>query len=106
MQLVSRRVSREQEETNIVLLAKVVGNVVSTIKPSSHHGRKLMLVEWITMSGEPCGTRQIVIDAANAGIGDTVLVNVDGGAALMILDDKKAIVDMTICGVIDSISEG
>ncbi len=84
-----------------MLLAKVVGNVVSTIKPESHHGRKLMMVEFIGLDNKPYGTRQIVIDAADAGVGDTVLVNVDGGASLMILDDKNALVDMTICGVVD-----
>ncbi len=84
-----------------MLLAKVVGNVVSTIKTDSHHGRKLMMVELIGLDEKPYGVRQIVIDAADAGVGDTVLVNVDGGASIMILDDKKAIVDMTICGVVD-----
>lgn len=84
-----------------MLLAKVVGNVVSTIKPQSHHGKKLMMIELIGLDGKPYGARQIAIDAANAGLGDTVLVNVDGGAALMILEDKTAIADMTICGVVD-----
>lgn len=84
-----------------MLLAKVVGNVISTIKPASHNGKKLMLIELIGLDRKPYGARQIVIDAANAGLGDTVLVNVDGGAALMILDDKTVIVDMTICGVVD-----
>jgi len=87
-----------------VLLAKVVGNVVSTVKTDSHYGRKLLFVELISLSGEPYGTRQIAVDAADAGVGDTVIVNVDGGAALMILDDKKAIVDMTVCGVVDHFS--
>ena len=84
-----------------MLLAKVVGNVISTVKPASHHGRKLMMIELIGLDQKPYGARQIAIDAADAGVGDTVLVNVDGGAALMILDDKTAIVDMTICGVVD-----
>lgn len=87
-----------------MLLARVVGNVVSTVKTESHHGRKLLYVELISLSGEPYGVRQIAVDAADAGIGDTVLVNIDGGAALMILEDKKAIVDMTVCGVVDHFS--
>ncbi len=87
-----------------MLLAKVAGNVVSTIKPESHHGKKLLLVQPISLDGEPCGARQIAIDAADAGIGDTVLINIDGGAALMILNDKRVIVDMTVCGVIDHVN--
>jgi len=89
-----------------VLLAKVVGNLVSTIKPASHHGNKLMFVELIGLDGKPYGVRQIAMDMADAGVGDTVLVNVDGGAALMILGDKNAIVDWIICGVIDHYTVG
>ncbi len=82
-------------------LARVVGNVVSTIKDESHCGRKLLIVEFIGLDKKPYGARQIAFDAADAGTGDTVLVNVDGGAALMILGDKKAVADWTVCGVID-----
>lgn len=84
-----------------MLLAKVVGNVISTIKPVSHEGNKLMIVELIGLDGKPYGARQIAMDVADAGVGDTVLVNVDGGAALMFLNDKMAIADWVICGVID-----
>ena len=83
------------------MLAKVVGNLVSTIKPPSHHGRKLMLVELIDLDKKPFGARMIAIDTVDAGVGDTVLINVDGGASLMILGDNKALVDITICGVVD-----
>ena len=86
-----------------MLLAKVTGTVVSTIKHPSHHGRKLLMVQPIGLDGGAVGTRHIAVDAADAGVGDTVLVNNDGGAAIMILEDKRAIIDMTICGVIDHV---
>lgn len=85
-------------------IARVVGNVVSTIKDEGHHGYKLMLVEYITPELQPDGVRQIVFDAADAGVGDIVLVNTDGGAANMLLDDKEIIADCTICGVLDSLT--
>ena len=84
-----------------MILAKVVGNVVSTIKPMSHNGYKLMIVEMLDLEGKPYGSRQVAIDAADAGIGDTVLIIDDGGAALMILNDQDVIADWVICGVID-----
>ncbi len=87
-----------------MFLAKVVGNMVSTVKPASHHGNKLMIVENIGPDGKPYGERNIVMDTADAGIGDTVLVNADGGASLMILEDKQVIVDWVICGVVDHYS--
>jgi len=82
-------------------IARVVGNVVSTIKDSSYHGYKLMIVEYLNEDGAPAGARLIAFDAAHAGVGDVVLVNTDGGAANMLLD-KEIIADITICGVIDS----
>jgi len=85
-------------------LAKVVGNVVSTVKEKTHSSYKLMIVEFIDQNGKPSGARQIAFDSANAGVGDVVLVNIDGGAAKMMLDDKEIIADLTICGVIDHIA--
>jgi len=45
----------------------------------------------------------IAFDSADAGVGDIVLVNTDGGAANMFLGDH-CIADLTICGVVDSIT--
>ena len=82
-------------------LARVVGNVVSTIKDKTYHGYKLMIVEYLDEDLKPSGSRVIAFDAAQAGVGDYVLVNVDGGAANVFLD-KEIIADLTICGVLDS----
>ena len=82
-------------------LARVVGNVVSTIKNPGYYDYKLMIVEFTDESGRPVESRQIAFDAADSGIGDVVLVNMDGGAANMILDNKEIVADFTICGVID-----
>ena len=82
-------------------IARVVGNVVSTVKDFKFHGHKLMIVEFVDLNGNPIESRQIAFDAANAGVGDLVLVNVDGGAAKMLLGDKEIIADNTACGVID-----
>ena len=82
-------------------LARVVGNVVSTVKEQTHEGYKLMLVQYIDAKGEPDGPRLIAFDCAHVGIGDLVIVNIDGGAAKMLLDDDEIICDLTICGVVD-----
>lgn len=81
-------------------LAKVTGNVVSTIKDVGYYGYKLMIVSFIDEHGEPTGEDSIAFDAAQSGIGDIVLVNVDGGAANMMLD-SDIIADHTICGILD-----
>jgi microcompartment protein CcmK/EutM len=82
-------------------LARVVGNVVSTVKEPTHYNYKLMIVEFLDECGSAVGARQIAFDGADAGVGDIVLVNVDGGAAKMLLRDKAIIADNTICGVVD-----
>ena len=82
-------------------LARVVGNVVSTVKEQTHSNYKLLIVRYLDGEGNPVETEQIVFDGADAGVGDLVLVNVDGGAAKMLLRDKEIIADNTACGVID-----
>ena len=66
-----------------------------------HYSYKLLIVEYLDGAGNPVEAQQIVFDGADAGIGDLVLVNVDGGAAKMLLRDKEIIADNTACGVID-----
>lgn len=85
-------------------IARVVGNVVSTIKEKKFYGHKLMIIEFIDMFGAPLGPRQIAFDCADSGPGDIVLVNIDGGAAKIFFDDDNLIADWTICGVIDHCS--
>lgn len=87
-------------------LARVVGNVVSTIKDESYQGYKLMIVEYLDERGEPDGARQIVFDSGHAGVGDLVLVVLDGGAANMTLEDEAVIADAVIVGVLDSYTYG
>ncbi len=80
-------------------IAKVVGNVVSTIKDESYHSYKLMIVEYLEPNGTPAGPRQIVFDGAGAGVGDIVLVCVDGGAVKIIINND-IIGQATICVVL------
>ena len=83
-------------------LARVVGNVVSTIKDEGYYGQKLLIIEYIDCEGNPEGPRVIAFDNAEAGVGDVVIVNVDGGAANMFLG-KHCIADLTVCGFVDRI---
>ena len=80
----------------------VTGTVVSTIKYEKYVGYKLLKVRHLTLEGEMTGEELVALDAADAGIGDIVLVNNDGGAAQMVMGDKTLIASVTICGVIDS----
>ena len=83
-------------------IAKVTGTVVSTIKYDRYRGFKLLKIRHLTLDGEETGEELIALDAADAGLGDIVLVNNDGGAAQMVTGDYKLIASVTICGVVDS----
>ena len=85
-------------------IGKVVGTVVATIKHPSHEQEKMLLVEFLDLDGAPCSPRHIAFDRACAGIGDTVLVVDDGGAARMITEQGDEPVDWIIAGVIDTIN--
>ena len=83
-------------------LAKVTGTVVSTVKYEKYRGFKLLKVRHLNLEGEFDGEELVALDAADAGVGDVVLVNNDGGAAQMVVGDKTIIASVTVCGVVDS----
>jgi microcompartment protein CcmK/EutM len=82
-------------------LAKVVGNIVSTVKTPSHQNKKLMVVIPIDPSGKECGDAMIAIDRFHAGIGDYVLIIEEGGSARDILEDPNGAIDAVIAGIVD-----
>lgn len=86
-------------------LARVVGNVVSTIRDESHYNKKTMIVEYVDENLKPIGTRTIAFDAVDAGIGDIVICTIDGGSAIKFLG-KGVLADVTICGVVDEFHYG
>ena len=83
-------------------LARVTGTVVSTVKYEKYRGVKLLRVRPLDLDLQDAGEEVVALDAAGAGTGDIVLINNDGGAAQMIMDDKTLIASVTICGVVDS----
>ncbi|WP_223590449.1 EutN/CcmL family microcompartment protein [Neobacillus bataviensis] len=82
-------------------LAKVVGNVVSTIKTPSHQSKKLMVVIPVDAAGKEFGEPIIAFDRFHAGVGDYVLLLEEGGSARDILEDPKGSFDAVIAGIVD-----
>ena len=74
---------------------------MSTVKDPSHAGQKLMIVDFLDGAGRRTGENAVVFDAAQAGVGDVVLVSTDGGASA-ILRGLHVIAEVTICGRWDS----
>lgn len=85
-------------------IAKVVGTVVSTQKNRKLEGAKLLLVQPVGLDDAPRGTALLAIDSVGAGVGERVLVVIEGKAAGDALGKKAAAVDAAIVGIIDTVS--
>lgn len=86
-----------------MLIAKVVGDITSTQKHPTHEGRKLLLVQPLELDGRDRGVPVVAIDSVSAGIGDRVLLVLDGFAAFTAAGHKQAPIDAAVIGVIDHV---
>ncbi len=89
-----------------MIIGKVTGTVVSTVKHYKMEGRKLLLVQPLDPEGKPQGRRLLAIDSVGAGVGDQVLVVKEGRAAGKALGRSSGPVDAAIVGVVDSVDLG
>ncbi len=84
-------------------ICRVVGTVVSTQKNRKLEGAKLLLVQPLALDGAPRGVALIAIDSVGAGVGERVLVVIEGKAAGDALGRKAAAVDAAIIGIVDQL---
>lgn len=88
-----------------MVLSQVKGHVVSTAKVGSMTGKKLLLVEIVSV--RPQGLvrtkrHMVAFDAVGAGEGELVLV-VQGSSARMAGGFKEVPADAVIVGILDSV---
>ncbi len=87
-------------------LARVVGHVTATVHHPSYDAQTLLLCEPVDAAGQRAGEVFIAVDRAQAGPGDLVLVNAEGGGARQMFGlkptDKLAIQDVVV-GVVDAV---
>jgi microcompartment protein CcmK/EutM len=88
-----------------MILGKIVGDLVSTIKCPDYEGYKLLLVQPVDHTGTPKGKTFLAVDAVQAGVDDTVLVIDEGGSARVTLDtpDIRSI-RTVINGIVDEVT--
>jgi ethanolamine utilization protein EutN len=89
-----------------VLIARVIGEVVSTQKHKSHIGRKALLVQPLNLDGTDRGDAVIALDAVDAGVGDRVLLVTEGFSAMTGVGRPQSPIDMAVVGFIDNIDLG
>lgn len=85
-------------------LGRVVGRVWATVKNRDLEGRRLLVVQPITIEGNDSGRPLIAVDAVGAGQGERIYWSRGGEATYAFLPDKVG-VDAAVVGIVDSISE-
>ncbi len=85
-----------------MLIARVVGDVVSTIKDEKIVGRKLLIVREVTVENEIVGKPIVAIDTVDAGIDDVVLI-AQGSSARQTSSTKDTPTDAVIMAIVDSL---
>jgi microcompartment protein CcmK/EutM len=91
-----------------MILARVVGTVVTTLSHPSYKGRRLLVVQPLALPGQPEEGDFLALDNTHAGLGDTVLINREGNGARQVLQNPDACVISVIVGIVDStyVAEG
>lgn len=82
-------------------LARVIGNVVATIKNESLESRKILIVQNLNENLEPVGKPLVALDAIGAGVGELVFWCRGKEASFPFRRDDTP-TDCTIVGIVDS----
>jgi ethanolamine utilization protein EutN len=86
-----------------MLIGRVAGDLSATQKHASHQGRTILLVQPLDLDGSDRGNPVVALDGVGAGLGDRVLLIMDGYAASTALGLKLAPIDAAVVGIIDRI---
>jgi ethanolamine utilization protein EutN len=86
-----------------MILARVVGEVVSTQKRPQFEGAKLLILQPETPPGAKAGVSILAIDSVGAGRGELVIAVLEGRAAGEALGRKGAPVDAAVVGIVDQV---
>jgi microcompartment protein CcmK/EutM len=85
-----------------MLIAKVIGTTVATIKDQKLEGRKLLICREADETGKAMGKPYVAVDTVDAGVGDLVLT-AHGSSGRQTAQTKDSPVDAVIMAVIDSL---
>ena len=81
-------------------LARVIGDVVSSIKAAELSGHKLLLLQPVSPDRAPAGHTLVAVDAVGAGVGEHVFF-VRGKEASFPFLPAETPVDACVVGIVD-----
>lgn len=81
-------------------LARVIGEVVSSVKDANLSGATLLVLQPILASGEPAGRTLVALDSVGAGVGEHVFF-VRGREAAFPFYPAEPPTDAAVIGIVD-----
>ena len=87
-----------------MIIARVIGNVISTQKNDRLVGGRIMLVQPVDTDGSAQGASFMALDSVDSGSGDLVVVVQEGwSASTAVTGSEGYAIDAAIIGVVDTI---
>ena len=86
-----------------MLLGRVCGTAVCTLKYPGTEGLKLLVVQPLNRKLEPVGPLQVAADVVDAGMGDLCLMVRSREAALALPNVKFVPIDLALVGIVDEL---
>jgi microcompartment protein CcmK/EutM len=83
-----------------VQLARVLGEIVSTMKDPNLTGIKMLVLQPLAASGEAAGRTLVALDSVGAGVGENVFF-VRGREAAFPFYPAEPPADATVIGIVD-----
>ena len=81
-------------------LARVIGEVVATMKDANLSGMTLLVLQPLSTAGEPAGRTLVALDSVGAGVGENVFF-VRGREAAFPFYPAEPPTDAAIVGIVD-----
>jgi len=87
-----------------MILARVKGEVVATIKHPAYKNWRMLLLDRIDPDGKETGGYLVALASVDAGLDQTVLVIDEGNSARQVVGDPQAPIRSIIIGIVDHIT--
>ena len=86
-----------------MILGRVTGSVVATQKHEQLGGNRILIVQPVGLDRKASGPSLLALDRVDAGEGDLVLVNKEGGGARIVFQNNETPVQAVVVGVVDRV---
>jgi microcompartment protein CcmK/EutM len=88
-----------------MLVARVIGEVVATVKDANLIGTKLLVLQPLSAAGDAAGRTLVALDSVGAGVGERVFF-VRGREAAFPFYPAEPPTDAAIIGIVDQWTTG